>query len=208
MKTLYYQGFEETSPFPQRPALGPPLPALLNIFWPGVKPPERASPMKFWETNGSYQLRENKLVPDVPYSGIYSLRFSVTLDGGWYCYFEERLPKTKLLEKYRDTRLEAYLLPLDLNGVSFNIGYNVIFPNEQKSGCCAISPEPAEGKEWVKVSSVPSPYDRMKDGAEKAGWDWRGFYLDRWYLSFLGGGGEFSGQTVTAFVDDVRIFTP
>ena len=208
MKTLYYQGFEETNFLPQRPALGPPLPALLNIFWPGVKPPERASPVKFWDTDGSYQLKENKLVPDVKYSGTYSLKFSVTLDSGGYCYFEEMLPTPILLEKYRDTRLEGYLLPLDLNGVRFNIGYNVMFPNAPgRSGSHIIGPPLIEGKEWVKVSSVSPyfPYEYMKASAEERGLDWRGFYLDRWYLSFAG---RFSGQTVTVFVDNVKIFTP
>ena len=190
-----------TSPCSGAAAARQPLPLKPFTY---VEDFEQPCQMVVWATNGKQEVHFSGVTEEKAFSGKRSYKLDVTIREGAYHYFGIRLPRVPCAGELRlSGRLWVEALP---KGARAGLGYNIILPPSQHSGCSTVGRstvrprvEGAVGRPGgcgkQTASNVIGRYTAGMDGSEVAP------FLELWSVPIWAA----PGQRITLYVDDVRI---
>ncbi|HHX41871.1 MAG TPA: DUF4091 domain-containing protein [Armatimonadetes bacterium] len=191
-----------TSPCSGAAAARQPLPLKPFTY---VEDFEQPCQMVVWATNGKQEVHFSGVTEEKAFSGKRSYKLDVTIREGAYHYFGIRLPRVPCAGELRlSGRLWVEALP---KGARAGLGYNIILPPSQHSGCSTVGTINSPTPEWKALSgdlvaagkqtasNVIGRYTAGMDGSEVAP------FLELWSVPIWAA----PGQRITLYVDDVRI---
>lgn len=160
-------------------------------------------PVRFWVTNGEYQINFKGITDERAFEGTRSFKLDVTLTSGSYFYWH--CPVRVIAEG--DLRFSARIYVAEGNTAHAGIGVNWIYPPTQHSGCAPFESYNEPADEWrlieadldeIAPGNAQGVLGAYVDGATV---DEIGIYVDRWGIFVRGT----PGQRAVIYVDDVRI---
>ncbi|NLB95083.1 MAG: hypothetical protein GX785_05165 [Armatimonadetes bacterium] len=206
MRALVFAMLACIAPFLTLPCSGAPArePLPLKPFT-YVEDFEEPRQMVVWATNGKQEIHFSGVTEEKAFSGKRSYKLDVTIREGAYHYFGIRLPRVPCEGELKlSGRLWVEALP---QGARAGLGYNIILPPSQHSGCAAVETIDRPTPEWKAVSGdlvaagkqtatgVIGRHTAEMDGSEVAP------FLELWSVPIW----ATAGQRITLYVDDVRI---
>ena len=181
--------------------------ALATISWAEpfryVENFEQRDPVRFWTTNGTYEVHYKGLTDEEAHGGRRAFKLDVTLNKGSYLYWQVpvRAPAEGRL------RFSAWIKIVTLSpGASVGLGANYVFPPTRHSGCGPFETF-RKTTDWVAVTGdlaqeairrADRVARRYVDGATGEN---VGLWVDRWSIFIFGR----PGQRIVLYVDDVTI---
>ncbi len=164
---------------------------------------EKADPVKFWVSNGKYEVHFKGLTDEAAHSGKKSLKLDVTLKSGTYFYWQVpvRIPVAGSL------RFTGWIKIVEPSNARVGLGPNFQFPPTRHSGCGPIESVTDTKGEWRKISG-----ELAEDAQTRADTVMRRYVagatgenvvviMDRWGIFVLGR----RGQRLVCYIDDVTI---